>query len=156
MSTGTNNRTRVAILSTGFSLPEDDEKLFNDVITERERETASIVNQKEDGVYSQSETINSEQWFFEANQAENGFRKLFLIPALIAGAAVAIPHGLGDISGFTFTAYKAWVQNALGTSFRPIPGDYIEVTPTDIVITLPGGSAYDGFTGQISLDYIKG
>lgn len=155
MSTGTNNRAKVAFLPPEFDLPMDDPELFTELMNNRERRTGTIVNQKENGVYSFDEVVTSQQWFFEPNRQTDGFRKFYLIPALVAGGSVTIPHALGNVSTFTFTCYKAWVQNALGTSFRPLPADFIEVTSTDIVITVPGGSVYDGLTGQIVLEYVK-
>lgn len=156
MSTGTNNRARIAFLPPEFDLPKDNPELYEELLTERERQTGIIVNQKENAIYSTDETVNSQQWFFEANQEENGFRKMFLIPTLVAGSSISILHGLGSIAGYTFTEYKSWVQNANGTSFRPLPADFIEVTDTSIVITVPGGSPYGGLTGQIVLEYIRG
>lgn len=156
MSTGTNNRTRVAFLPPEFDLPLDNPQLLNEVMNERERQTGVIVNQKENAVFTMDETVTSQTWFFEANEQRDGFRRMYDVPTLVAGGSVTIPHSLGNISGFTFTAYRGWVQNADGTSFRPIPADFIEVDPTDIVITVPGGSPYGGLSGQIVLEYIKG
>lgn len=155
MSTGTNNRAKVAFLPPEFDLPVDNPGLLNEVMNERERQTGIIVNQKENAVFTMDETVTSQTWFMEAQDQKDGFRKMYDVPALVAGASVTFPHGLGDVSTFTFTDYRAWVQNADGTSFRPIPGDFVEVTATDIVITVPGGSPYGGLAGQIVLEYLK-
>jgi hypothetical protein len=80
---------------------------------------------------------------------------MFLIPALVAGSATTITHDLGNVSTFTFTDYRSWVNNANRTSFRPLPADFIEVTTTSIIITVPIGSPYNGMSGQIVLEYVK-
>jgi len=155
MSSGTNNKATIAFLPSEFDLPTDDPQLLTEIMNERERNTGTVVNQKTNGVFTREENVNSETWFFEANAPKNGFRKMFLIPALVAGSATTITHGLGNVSTFTFTDYRSWVQDTNGTSFRPLPADFIQVTSTSIIITVPIASPYNGMTGQIVLEYVK-
>ncbi len=155
MSSGTNNTARVAFLPPEFDLPTDNPELLTEIMNERERNTGTIVNQKTNGIYTFEETVNSETWFFQANTQSNGFRKMFSVPTLISPGAVTIAHGLGNITGFTFTNIWAVVHNSTNTSFRPLNSEYIEVNTTNIVITLPAASVYSGYSGQIVLEYVK-
>ena len=155
MSSGTNNTTKIAFLPPEFDLPTDDPQLLTEIMNERERNTGTVVNQKTNGIFTLVENVNSETWFFAANTPTNGFRKMYLIPALVAGSSTTITHDLGNVTTFTFTNYRSWVQNTDGTSFRPLPADFIEVSTTSIVITVPAGSPYDGYSGQIVLEYVK-
>lgn len=155
MSTGTNNTQRIGLLPPELNLPYEDERLQIDLINERERQTGTIVNQKENSVYTFTELLTAQQWFFDPRRQLDGFRRMYEVPSLVAGGSVRISHDLGDISGYTFTDYKGWVQNADGTSFRPLPADFIELTTTDIVLTVPAASLYNGLSGQIVLEYVK-
>lgn len=63
MSTGTNNTTRVSILPFEFDLPDQqDSTLFSQVMNERERDTATVVNQKENALYALEENVNGQTW----------------------------------------------------------------------------------------------
>lgn len=155
MSSGTNNTTRIAFLPPEFDLPWDQPELLAEVMNERERQTGTIVNQKTNGVYSFEEVVNSETWVFTPNTPSNGFRRMYDVPTLAAGSSVSIPHNLGNLATFTFTDIFGVVHNADNTSFRPLDPETIEVTSTNIIITLPGGSVYDGYSGQIVLEYVK-
>lgn len=155
MSSGTNNKARVAFLPPEFDIPFDQPDLMAQVLNERERQTGTIVNQKTNGVYAMEEVVNSETWVFTPNTPSNGFRRMYTVPPLVAGGSVTIPHDLGNLATFTFTDIFGVVHNADNTSFRPLDPETIEVTSTDIIITLPGGSAYNGYFGQIVLEYVK-
>src|SRR5690606_21340936 len=128
MSTGTNNKTKVAFLPPEFDLPLDDPKLLNEVINERERQTGIIVNQKENDVFTVDETVTTQTWLFEVNEPRDDFRRMYELPPLVVGGSAEIPHGLENISGFTISDYRVWMQNADGTSFMHNPAHFIELT----------------------------
>lgn len=155
MSSGTNNTASVAFLPPETDFPSPDNPRFLALLNERERKTGTILNQKEDGVYNLAETVTSQLWFFSPNVSSNGFRKIFIVPSLTAGATTSITHNLGNIASYVFTYIFSVVSDGSGNSFRPLPLEYIEITATEIQITLPGGSPFNGYEGQIVLEYVK-
>lgn len=158
MSSGTNNRTRIGLLPPDIYIPTDTPELFHEVINERERETGIIMNQKEDGIYALEETLSSQTWFSSSPQVErSGFRRVFQTGVLAAGANL-IPHGM-TINGYTLTRIFGVISD--GTVHVPVPnGDggtgesiNIQVDATDITVTITAG--YNGFTGNVVLEYVK-
>lgn len=160
MSTGTNTKARVGLLHPDIYLPSlDDPDLFHEVINERERETGLIMNQKENGVYPLVEVQNSQIWFTSGDPQKDrdGFRTVYETGTLSTGSNT-IAHGLSP-STFTFTDFFGVITD--GTSHVPIPngsggtGDSanILVNATDIVISIT--AAYNNFSGQIVLEYVK-
>lgn len=160
MSTGTNSTTAVGNLPPDIYLPPLSEaSLFHEVMNERERDTGTIMNQKENGVYPLIEVQTSQTWFTVGNPQKDreGFRTVYIIPSLSTGANT-IAHGLVPAT-FTFTNIFGVITD--GTSHVPLPnGDggsgasaNVLVNATDIVITITAD--YNDFIGQIVLEYVK-
>jgi hypothetical protein len=173
-----------AYLPVDFQLPEDDAKQ-REMINERERKTASIVNTKEIALYQvaalipgagtveNGELLNGQQWFFQQPTnmpriATYIYRSAFDIVALNggvalpAGAATTVNHGLSSGGGvFTFTRIFGTTTKA-GPVFMPIPyasptlNLNIEVSVTNSQITVNVGAGQTALTQcYIVLEYFK-
>ncbi len=149
----------VAFLDQDFEIPDfDDEPLFKEVLNERARLTATVLSQKENGLYNLFEVVNGQQWFSSDPQIlRDGFRTVYETGTLNTGAN-SIPHGL-IITTFKFTHVFGFITD--GTNHIPIvngdggTGDSINVNidGTNIVITITAG--YNNFSGDITLEYVK-
>lgn len=86
-------------LSPNQEFPEDP-NLFREVLTIRERNTANILNVKENSRYEKVELITAQQWFtasnFGALSSNSIFRLTFDLIAFNGG--VAIPIGITTIA----------------------------------------------------------
>lgn len=158
MSAGSPVQTRIGILPVDIYIPTDDKEIFHEVINERERDTATVVNQKENGIYPLQEVLNGQQWFTsDPSKFRGGFRHVYETGVLALGAN-NIPHNL-TITNFTFTNVFGVITD--GTSHIVLPngnggtGDSsnILIDGTNIVISITAG--YVGFSGHITLEYVK-
>ncbi|KKN33418.1 hypothetical protein LCGC14_0803850 [marine sediment metagenome] len=159
MTVNTNATTRVGILPIDIYFPTDDSKLFHEVINLRERDTATILNQKENAVYALVELLSSQVWFPGTTSPNErpGFRTTYETGVLTTGSNL-IAHGL-TITTFLFTDTFGFIND--GTNHVPITngdggtGDSINVNidPTNIDINITAG--YNNFSGQITLEYVK-
>lgn len=108
------------------------------------------------------ERVTGQIWNGVNDTQVGSFRKVVPFPALAAGANLQ-PHYIGSVVGYTFTRLDGVLQNAAGSSFASCPnGDggvgksaSLEVAGANVVITLPGGSPWIGYTALIILEYIK-
>lgn len=153
------NQVSVAFIDQDFEIPDlDEEDLFKEVLNERARLTARVVNQKENGLYPLIEVLNGQEWFSSDPQVfRDGFRTVIETGVLTTGAN-PIPHGL-TITNFKFTNIFGFITD--GTLHVPIvngdggTGDSINVTidASDINITITAG--YNLFSGDVTLEYVK-
>lgn len=159
--------TKQAFLAPNLDIPKPDSnpEIFYQVINDRERETGTVVNQKEHGIYSTEEITNCQQWPGATPQDQRqGFRKLILLSVPLVAGANNFAHGL-TIAGFTFTRIYGTVQNAGPVLVAAIPqgdpgggtntGVSVEVNAVNVVVTINAASPYIGFTGQVILEYLK-
>jgi len=105
--------TRGNYLQPEFDLPEDLD-LMRELITSRERITATLMNNREIAIYVQTENLTGQQWFNEtaqltgqSTQYKVPYRKAFdVISAnggnfISPGTTISIGHGLTGITAVT-------------------------------------------------------
>lgn len=147
-------------LQTSVYFP-DDFNAFRIKFLDLYRDIANNVNIREISIYDLQEFLTGEQWFVVGNPqaTRQTFRKTYFIPAPLA-AVNTIPHGLGNLSTFTFTHIYGTVNNQVAPLFAPIPQggantSMIEVNGVNIVVTLP--AAYQGanFFAIVVLEFLK-
>lgn len=142
--------------------PEDDPALFYEVINQRELDTASIVNLKENAVYNYQESLTNQQWPTVGNPQtfRDGYRIIFNVPAIAAGASATIPHGL---SAITQTTHQ-WAEVITNVpDFRHVPyasvtaiGNQIEMRVDTTNIYIFNGSTAPAITGGfVIIEYLK-
>ena len=142
--------------------PEDDSALFYEVINQRERETADVVNLKENAVYNFDESLTNQQWptIGDAQRFRDGYRKIFETGAIAQGATAIIPHGIPDI--VQTTHYWANVITDVH-DFREVPytsatliTDQIQMTVDTTNITIVNGATAPAITeGFAIIEYLK-
>jgi hypothetical protein len=136
-----------------------------DLIAQRERQTASIVNIKENANYQNLETLTAQQWF-STNAAGQPkvprytFRKVIDFGALPAAAgAKSVAHGISAVNAnFIFTKISAVARNPAVPFWLPIPyvipGGTDHATNVNIQVATATYAAYTQC--YVVLEYIKG
>lgn len=118
------------------------------------------VNLRDIAIFEKAELLTGQSWFsLDQNMKRQTFRKVILIPVIAAAGTTSVPHGLGNITGFTFTRIQGTAQNAAGTLFIPLP----QATPDDVAITvdatnvniIAATATYNNFSGLVVLEYLK-
>lgn len=127
--------------------------LFNDVINR--------LNAKEIGTFDTKEILTGQSWFNENNQTQRkgAYRKVFVFPSLTAIGTTSVAHGLGDISGFTFTRITGTAKNAAGTLHVSLP----QGGPNSVMLTVNANNiniicataTYNTFSAIVVLEYLK-
>ena len=153
-----------AYLSPSIDIPkpESNPELFYEVINQRERETADIINLKENAVYNFDETLTNQQWPIPSNPQtfRDGFRKIFALSPLATGAISVIPHNIVDM--LQTTDYWANVITDV-PDFRQVPyastnaiSDQIEMKVDVTNITIINGGTSPNITGGYAvIEYVK-
>jgi hypothetical protein len=130
--------SQTSYLPIEFDIP-DDEKLARELITKRERLTATVLNVKEIGQYELVELLSAQQWFSTkaagvTKQPRYGYRKVFDMVALNSGAN--IPVGLTsfrhNITGITTPLRIFGTAMVAGPKYLPLP--YASATNANIEI----------------------
>ncbi len=102
---------------------EGDEQFFRQLISERERLTASIVNVKENSNYEMTELLSGQQWFTSNIGGQLnpnfGFRLSFDLVALNGGS---IPNGTTVIALPTSTATGVPIVISYANGLIPLHG----------------------------------
>lgn len=155
-SPGVNNNP---LLPTAIYLPENQDQRVIRII-ELFSQSFKAINFREIGIYEPVEYITGQNWFTTGSPTKKRptYRKVFS-GTIAAPGTTSIPHGLGNISGFTFTKIIGTAQNAAGTLFIPLP----QAAPDDVAITInatninviAATATYNNFTFQIILEYLK-
>lgn len=138
----------------------------NPILTDYFKKIISSLNEKDIGQYNTQELLNGQKYYTQGdnNRFRQVYRKVIQINPALAAGANNYAHGLGTITGFTFTRIYAVAQDTPTTVATPIPqaepaaanrATSIEVVGANVVITLSAGSPYIGFTGNIILEYLK-
>jgi hypothetical protein len=148
-------------LSPTIDIPFQDSKKMAEILDVRERHTASVVNNKESGVYPENEIVNSQSWFTQGNpqRFRQGFRTVFTIGAIAPGATFTLAHGLTIV---TMTNYWAQVITNV-PDFRAVPyasvagfTSQIEMNVTTTNIVIKNGAAAPAIVSGIAiLEYLK-
>lgn len=134
-------------------------------ITKLYADIARYLNLREIGSYPLMETTTGEQWFTAGNPQVNrqGYRAVFSIGAINAGATSTTAHGLVGVTSFT---HIYGVATTSPTDQRPIPyasatavNQQIEIKvdpSTGGNITIINGAAAPNITSAIViLEYLK-
>ena len=156
-----------AYLPIEFEMP-DDEELMKELISKRERLTASIVNVKENGQYEAQEILSGQQYF--STDASNVprrpryvFRTVVNFGALPNATTASVPHNIAVTSTTIFTRIYATATNP-NTAFIPIPfvnvatptdGIQLNIDPVNVNITTTTANWIAYTTCYVVLEYIK-
>lgn len=158
---------QAAYLPIELDFPAD-EKMFREILSKRERLTASIVNVKEIGQYELNEIINAQQWFStqpvgSPRKTRYTFRKVFDIVALNNGTplAVATTYSFAhNISGLTIPTRIFGTATTSTGKYIPLP--YVSTLQTDDIqiyldgtnVVLKTGTTIDGGANTLTQAYI--
>lgn len=144
-----------------FQLPVD-EIDFREFISQRERQTADVLNLKENGQYEDGEILTGQTWFTTANNQTKRYtyRKAFNIGAIASGATATIAHGITNILYFTRIS-GGCVTDVV--DYRPIPYSSVANVNLQIQVNVAGanlvivnGAASPNITaGVVVLEYFK-
>jgi hypothetical protein len=152
--------------------PKEEPDLFYEVINERERNTASIVNSKQNGNYSTQEQLSCQFWFKVPTGSTEplqrlGFRKVINFGALPNAGTKSVAHGITVTAATSITHIYGAATNPTATDPNPsfIPLPYVDVTTENNEITLYASNTkvyvitaadYTAFTiCYIILDYLQ-
>lgn len=151
--------TEATFLPTATTYPEDG---LNYALEQNYQRTANAVNVREVAYYlSSEETLTGQTWEQVATSPLFGipfstrstYRRLVIIPALVAGLNV-IPHGIVGVGPtYMFVQCNGGIGNGVLWSFIPNQNVLAEVDAVNLYLTVPG--AYAGFTGYCALEYLK-
>lgn len=132
--------SQTAFLPVEFQIPKE-EKDVGELISKRERLTASVINVREIGIYDQQETITAQQWFSTQTQTGGNvrkerytYRRVFDLVALNAGANIGAGTSTfkHNISQLVIPTRIFGSATAIGPFYLPLP--YASVTGNDIEI----------------------
>lgn len=155
-------------LPTEFDLPKDQGRI-NELISKRERLTASIINSKEIAQYELSELETGQQWFStegtpSAKKTRSTFRKVINFGALPNSTTKTAGHNIAVTNKTIFTKIYG-VANNPNVKMIPLPyintgtpGDSVEIWVDPTYVNVKTTTAnYVAFTNvYIVLEYIKG
>jgi hypothetical protein len=157
-----------SFLPPEFDLPQDP-KLMTELLSIRERDTASIINVKQNGQFETTELLSGQFWFNplvtqQSRQPRYGYRQVYSFGAIAAGATLTIAHGIVIVAGETlfFTAIRGSCLTAV-PDWRPIPyssatlvTNQIEIRADATNIYIINGSTAPNITsGVVVLEYLK-
>jgi hypothetical protein len=161
MSTFLPANSKTSFVETSTVFPEDQSQLLIQ-LTSRDTTLAYAINIREIAQYETVELLNGQQFFTPGSaQAKRfGYRKVFLLPATVAGATTNIAHGLSGVTAYTH------IYGCATTAVpddRPIPyasatavNQQIEVKILGTNIVVINGAAAPNITGGfIVLEYLK-
>jgi hypothetical protein len=157
-------------LAPNLDLPEpnEDPKLFWEVMNQRERSTADVVNIKENATYITAEQQTAQNWFAASGNpisvTRGGFRMVINFGALPNAATKSVPHNIPITSQYSATLVLGAATNPTATGTNPIwiPVPRVDatdpvalsVTSTNVVITTV--TNLSAFTiCYIVLEYLK-
>jgi hypothetical protein len=148
-----------SFLPEDFIIPQDQVELrlrlrqyFNDL--------SVSINKKDIGTYVTQEVVCGQSWLPTASTDASTslvyrqvIRKVVLTGAVATGAN-AIAHGINVTGTSHFTRIYGIIENP-GSLYVPVPNDTVLLTVdvTNINLTIP--AAYNGFTGQIVMEWVS-
>lgn len=142
-----------------YIIPADDyskdlrlRQYFNDL--------AAAINSKDFGLYITTEVETAQQFIPSATtQGSNvAYRDVFrtvVVTGALATGANTVAHGLAAPLTWHFTRIYGVIEDPATPTWVPIPNGSVEVTVdgTNININIPAG--YNGYGGQVVLEYVK-
>lgn len=144
-------------VSTNIFIPEKEDQ-GRVRITELFRDHAEAINRREVANYDPAVSPTGQQWPPNPGQNNRASTQRVIVPVTISNASSpqSFPHGIKvgargftKISGVVGNGSSKWVPVPLSTDI------VINVTASNVVITTSSG-AYDGYTGQIILEFFPG
>lgn len=158
-------------LAPEFNVAPDDERAF-ELISERERNTASIINILERGQYQTFELLNGQQWFTNSSATNSnvplyGFRTVVNLGALPNTTTLTVAHGITQLqSSAFFSRVTGFAVNPSGSGTTPkyiqfpyaspVLADNIEIWADDTNVYVKTGKNQSAFTVAYAiLDYVK-
>ena len=130
--------TLSAFLAPNLDMPHpgDTPELFYEIMNERERDTASVVNVKETGIYELEQQLTSQTWFApageRATQTRDTFRMVVNFGALPNNTSKSVPHTINVTSSTSFTKMYAVATNPSATGTTPFAFPIPGTDPTDL------------------------
>lgn len=116
--------------------PKEEPDLFYEVMNERERNTASVINIKENGIYQTIEQLTSQTWFAAAadplTKTRDTFRKVINFGALPNAGTKSVAHGISVTARTSFTKIYAVATNPNATGATPFAFPISGFDPSDI------------------------
>jgi len=147
-------------MPTAVYLGDDDEQK-EIVLTNMLRDIIDRLNSKEIGIFETTELLTGQNWFNPSSEDDKrgAFRKVISFSSLTAIGTTSVAHGLGDVSGFTFTKIYGTAKNAAGTLHVALP----QGGPTNVMITVDANNVniicatgtYNTFSALVVLEYLK-
>lgn len=155
---------------------QGDENFVRELIAERQRLTANIINIKENGNYQNSELLTAQQWFStsaagQPYKTRYTYRMVVDFGALPNTATKSVAHGILGIdpggavnSSFLFTRIYGCASNqaAAAEQFIPIPyasttalANQIEIWVDPTNVNIRTGANYAAYTAYCVLEYLK-
>lgn len=153
-------------LPADFDLPMEPD-LMRAAITERERRTSDVLNQKERGNYENQEISINQKWFTTANNQvkRDVYRKVIDLGGLNDFTAVNpqnVAHGIAITATIIITRIYGAATDP-STLYIPLPyvdmtggGNNIQLSMDNTNIILRSNLDYSGFTtAYVVVEYIK-
>ena len=158
-------------LAPEFDIVPNEERAF-EMISERERRTASLINVKENAQYNLFEIQTCQQWFTNFNVSNStlplyGFRIVVNLGTLPNTATLTVPHGISQLQPTAFfTQVQGFAVNptAVGGAPKyiqfpyasPTAADNIEIYADDTNVYVITGKDQTAFTRAYAvLEYVK-
>lgn len=155
------SNTYAVFLPTTINFPKDPDELFIG-INKMYEDISTRLNVKDVAIYNLVEVVTGQNWFTAGNPQifRLGFRTVYNIGPIAAGATSTTAHNLTGVTAFTF------INGAAITDFpdnRPIPfasvtavNQQIEIEVDATNITIKNGAAAPNITSAIVvLEYLK-
>lgn len=143
-------------VATSKYFPAQDELLQRELI-DSYISLAQAINEREVSIYQEPEFNTGQTYYQSSSQTNrNVFRKVVFFTGLSTGANT-VAHSISFPSPNTlvFSHIYGMIYSISAPLYVPIPNDTILVTldATNVNITIP--VAYNGFDGQVVLEYMK-
>lgn len=161
--------TQSSYLTVDFELTNNKE-LLNELISKRERQTASILNIKENGQYELVELLSAQQWFStnaagQPNKPRYGFRTTVDLVALNGGNIGAGTTNLTLTATTIPPAINGWVNTLPGGGgatatdnqrfFLNHPQVYVSFNTTTQIISITNNYGANLTQCYVDFEYLK-
>lgn len=109
----TNVVNQMPYLRTSRNFPDDDIKQLTVEINRSYVDIADKMNARTIGLFPTIKpAVNGESWFLTKNQKQQGFRKVFIVPAgLVSGQTIELGFKIETISKFSPKCYGSYTDN---------------------------------------------
>ena len=136
-------------------------------MTNRDRDIARGINDREIAIYSSQEIPTGQQWDSTTNtqQKRSGFRKIVNLGGYAPGTVNIIPHGILGIITFTHIYGTGLTTTDPGSGLITVPLPYTNVTAANAQIDLKanatnvfldlGAATFTLSSGIVVLEYLK-